>query len=247
MDGGPDSGVFCYDEHTLKMKNKELEKKNKELEKKNKYAEKEYESLLADYGQLLVQETAREKAEKKAALFQQLYRSTPAAEGESSRSSYESSSSRPRVVYQSLLTRDNPPSRTRTETPNSSTREDDTTIPAQGDSNLATPEGNPTTSGPTYSGKPYHILLQAISKVLRSSEKRKLMSWASQQFSIADPRSATHVLFQLDQKGLISPLNLNHLRVFFENIIRFDIVHMIDGFLQSDFSLLNEALQSRAL
>ena len=83
----------------------------------------------------------------------------------------------------------------------------------------------------------YVSVLLAISENLYPS-KEKLKNWA-RKFSIRDLESATHVLFQLDEKGIISVSDLSILRNFFETIDRYELVHTIDLFHQRDYAELN--------
>ncbi len=72
-----------------------------------------------------------------------------------------------------------------------------------------------------------------------------LKDWAAQNFSINNPRDATDVLFQLDQKGIINASDLSQLCKFFESIIRFDLVYIVDAFLFGDYTLLRKIRASK--
>ncbi len=86
----------------------------------------------------------------------------------------------------------------------------------------------------------YKLLLLSLAQRLLSSEVVMLQDWAAQKFSINNPQNATDVLFQLDQKGVINASDLSQLNDFFESIIRFDMVYIIDAFLLGDYSLLRQ-------
>ena len=72
-----------------------------------------------------------------------------------------------------------------------------------------------------------------------------LQDWAAQNFSINNPQNATDILLQLDQKGVINASDLHQLSDFFESIIRFDLVHIIDAFLLGDYNLLRQSQASK--
>ncbi len=86
----------------------------------------------------------------------------------------------------------------------------------------------------------YKLLLLSLARRLLSPEVVKLKDWAVRKFSIENPQNATDVLFRLDQKGIIHASDLGQLRDFFEYIVRFDLVHIIDAFLLGDYSLLRQ-------
>ena len=86
----------------------------------------------------------------------------------------------------------------------------------------------------------YKLLLVSQSQLLLSSDVMKLMDWAAQNFSIENTRNPTDVLLQLDKKGVINASDLSALRNFFESIVRFDLVYIIDEFLLGDYTLLHK-------
>ncbi len=98
----------------------------------------------------------------------------------------------------------------------------------------------PPTSVATTLYNNYKLLLLSLSQRLLSLEVVMLKDWAAQNFSINNPHDATDVLFQLDQKGVISASDLSQLSDFFESINRFDLVYIIDAFLLGDYSLLRQ-------
>jgi hypothetical protein len=100
----------------------------------------------------------------------------------------------------------------------------------------------PPTSVATTLYNNYKLLLLSLAKRLLSSDVVKLKNWGSQNFSINDPHNATDVLFQLDQKGIINASDLSQLCHFFESIVRYDLVYIIDAFLLGDYSLLRQNL-----
>ena len=86
----------------------------------------------------------------------------------------------------------------------------------------------------------YKLLLVSQSQVLLSCDVLKLKDWAAQNFSIENAQNATEVFLQLDKKGVINASDLSPLRNFFESIIRYDLVYIIDEFLLGDYTLLHK-------
>ena len=99
----------------------------------------------------------------------------------------------------------------------------------------------PPTSVATTLYNNYKFLLLSLARNLLSSDVVMLKDWAAQNFSINNPRNTTDILFQLDQKGVINASDLHQLSDFFESIIRFDLVHIIDAFLLGDYNLLRQS------
>jgi hypothetical protein len=91
----------------------------------------------------------------------------------------------------------------------------------------------------------YKLLLLSLAQRLPSYDIVKLKDWAAQNFSIENPQNAADVLFRLDQKGIIHASDLSQLRDFFESIVRFDLVYIIDAFLLGDYSLLRQIPASK--
>ena len=86
----------------------------------------------------------------------------------------------------------------------------------------------------------YKLLLLTLAQRLLASDVVMLKDWAALNFSIENPQNATDVLFQLDEKRVINASDLSRLSDFFESIIRFDLVHIIDAFLLGDYDLLRQ-------
>ena len=84
----------------------------------------------------------------------------------------------------------------------------------------------------------YDVLLLSLGQTLLSSDVTNIIYWAAENFSIINARNAIDVLRQLDKKGVISASDLNPLRNFFESVIRYDLVHTIDGFILGDYTWL---------
>ena len=103
----------------------------------------------------------------------------------------------------------------------------------------------PPTSVATTLYNNYKFLLLSLSQNLLSSDVVMLQDWAAQNFSINNPRNTTDILIQLDQKGVINASDLHQLSDFFESIIRFDLVHIIDAFLLGDYNLLRQSQASK--
>ena len=103
----------------------------------------------------------------------------------------------------------------------------------------------PPTSVATTLYNNYKFLLLSLAQNLLSSDVVMLQDWAAQNFSINNPRNATDILLQLDQKGVINASDLHQLSDFFESINRFDLVHIIDAFLLGDYNLLRQSQASK--
>ena len=102
----------------------------------------------------------------------------------------------------------------------------------------------PPTSVATTLYNNYKLLLLSLGQMLLSNDVIKLMTWATQNFPIVKPQNATHVLFQLDENEVISSSDLSQLRHFFESIVRFDLVYVIDTFLLGDYGILRQITRS---
>ncbi|CAB3993396.1 RING finger and CHY zinc finger domain-containing 1-like [Paramuricea clavata] len=103
----------------------------------------------------------------------------------------------------------------------------------------------PPTSVATTLYNNYKFLLLSLGQRLLSSEVVKLRDWVTRNFSIDNPQNATDALVQLDQKGVINASDLSQLCDFFESIVRFDLVYIIDAFLLGDYSLLRQIPASK--
>ena len=103
----------------------------------------------------------------------------------------------------------------------------------------------PPTSVATTLYNNYKLLLLSLAQRLLSSEVVILKAWAAQNFSVNNPHNATDVLIQLDQKGVINASDFSQLNDFFESIIRFDLVYIIDAFLLGDYSFLCQTSASK--
>ena len=103
----------------------------------------------------------------------------------------------------------------------------------------------PPTSVATTLYNNYKLLLLSLGQMLLSNDVTKLMAWATQNFPIVNPQNATHVLFQLDENEVINASDLSQLRHFFESIVRFDLVYVIDTFLLGDYNILRQITASK--
>ena len=103
----------------------------------------------------------------------------------------------------------------------------------------------PPTSVATTLYNNYKLLLLSLGQMLLSNDVTKLMTWATQNFPIVNPQNATHVLFQLDENEVINASDLSQLRHFFESIVRFDLVYVIDAFLLGDYGILRQITASK--
>ncbi len=88
----------------------------------------------------------------------------------------------------------------------------------------------------------YKLLLLTIFGRLQRSDVIKLKEWANEKFSVDTSLSANDVIFQLDRKGVVTASDLSQLRVFFESIIRFDLVYLIDEFNNGDYAKLRKLI-----
>ncbi|XP_046851716.1 uncharacterized protein LOC124445039 isoform X2 [Xenia sp. Carnegie-2017] len=86
----------------------------------------------------------------------------------------------------------------------------------------------------------YKMMLLTIPERLLSSDVTAMKEWARRQFSIEHAQDATEILHQLDRRLIISASNLSVLHSFFESIIRFDLIHIIDGYLAGDYSVFEK-------
>lgn len=84
----------------------------------------------------------------------------------------------------------------------------------------------------------YQLLVLTISGMLRSSEVEKFKEWARDVFHLELSTHGYEGFLELDRKGYISPSDLTNLRKFFEKLQRFDLVHLIDCFLNGDYTNL---------
>ena len=91
----------------------------------------------------------------------------------------------------------------------------------------------------------YKLLLLVISDMLLCSEIQKFKVWTSNMYAVD---LSTHVyegFLELDRKGIISASDLTNLRLFFEAMLRIDLVHLIDCFLLRDYANLKRSVSSR--
>ena len=84
----------------------------------------------------------------------------------------------------------------------------------------------------------YKLLLLRASQMLLRDEKEKLRSWAASGYSVEISGDVFQILAELDKKGIISSSNLTVLKTFFEEIMRIDLVFIIENFLAGEYSLL---------
>ena len=91
----------------------------------------------------------------------------------------------------------------------------------------------------------YKLLLLSLGQMLLSNDVTKLMTWATQNFPIVNPQNVTHVLFQLDENEVINASDSSQLCHFFESIVRFDLIYVIDAFLLGDYGILRQITTSK--
>ena len=91
----------------------------------------------------------------------------------------------------------------------------------------------------------YKLLLLVISDMLLSGEIEKFKDWARDMYDMDLSSHVYEGFLELDRKGIISASDLTNLRLFFETMSRIDLVHLIDCFLQGDFTNLQRSVTSR--
>jgi hypothetical protein len=84
----------------------------------------------------------------------------------------------------------------------------------------------------------YKILLLRISHDLLKGDVRKLKQWVESQFQIDTSGSVDGIILELDRKKIITITDLSRLKKFFEDNLRFDLVHLIDSYLLGEYSQL---------
>ena len=91
----------------------------------------------------------------------------------------------------------------------------------------------------------YKLLVLTMSDMLLSSEKEKFKEWARDVFHVHLSTCVYEGFLDLDRKGIISASDLTNLKEFFEKLWRFDLVHLIDCFIQGDYNYLQRSVSSR--
>jgi hypothetical protein len=86
----------------------------------------------------------------------------------------------------------------------------------------------------------YKLLLLTMSNMLLLTDITKLKEWAKEMFSIQGNLNAYGIFLELDKKGVITALDLSKFCVFFESIVRHDLVHLIDEFMKGDYDKLKK-------
>ena len=90
----------------------------------------------------------------------------------------------------------------------------------------------------------YKLLFLTMESLLLSRDVEKLKEWAMETFAIDTSQDPIDIFLKLDRKGVITALNLTLLRGFFEKILRFDLIYLIDCFLSGSYSILRNANSS---
>ena len=90
----------------------------------------------------------------------------------------------------------------------------------------------------------YKLLFLTMESLLLSRDVEKLKEWAMETFAIDTSQDPIDIFLKLDRKGVITALNLTLLRGFFEKILRFDLIYLIDCFLSGNYSILRNANSS---
>jgi hypothetical protein len=84
----------------------------------------------------------------------------------------------------------------------------------------------------------YKLLLLRISHALLADDVLKLKQWVESQFEIDTSGSVSAILLELDRKKIITITDMNRLKKFFEDNLRFDFVYLIDSYLLGEYSQL---------
>ncbi|CAB4001021.1 ---NA--- [Paramuricea clavata] len=84
----------------------------------------------------------------------------------------------------------------------------------------------------------YKLLLLRISHDLLTEDVRELKQWVESQFQIDTSGSVNAILLELDRKKIITITDLSRLKKFFEDNLRFDLVHLIESYLLGEYSQL---------
>ena len=316
----------------ISPREKELEDENLSLKKEVKSLQIQKEEILVELGQITVEKTAKENAEKRSEYFRQVFHSSNLREDKRSGTSYSQNDRSNNDLYQQSSDPNGSSGRTVTNTspnppllngaealvqennrqPDSKVTKDEkerkfpkgnnecvSTVSVNGNQQTATTQNTPSIqSGEQSSGgeetnqfrgnhdqastsrngyddlsfsvqqhdsgrepislsnipptsvattlyNNYKFLLLSLAQNLLLSDVVMLQDWAAQNFSINNPRNATDILLQLDQKGVINASDLHQLSDFLESIIRFDLVHIIDAFLLGDYNLLRQSQASK--
>jgi hypothetical protein len=222
----------------------QLIRENKNLINIIQLLARQNEEILVELGQVCVEKDAEENRAKKDKLLKQIYRDTsPANDDCRSRrlGNYENN-----YTDQTPLTLNSSNIIASEET--SSGFHDSSqfrTLPfsvQQQDSGMEkiSLDSTPPMSVATTLYNNYKLLLLTLAQRLLASDVVMLKDWAAQNFSIENPQNATDVLFQLDEKRVINASDLSQLSDFFESIMRFDLVYVIDAFLLGDYDLLRQ-------
>ena len=91
----------------------------------------------------------------------------------------------------------------------------------------------------------YKLLVLMISNMLLSSEVQQFKEWARNVFDVDLSNYVYEGFLELDRKGVISASNMTNLQKFFTGLQRFDVVHLVDCFLQGDYAYLQQSVSSR--
>ena len=87
----------------------------------------------------------------------------------------------------------------------------------------------------------YHLLLQNIADSLQFEDVSKVKIWVTRKFNIdviSQGMDQLQILKELDKQKIISLSNLQVLKELFEDVLRFDMIHLIDCYLAGDYKRL---------
>ena len=245
----PDEEVEC-----------EIQETPRALKKEVHMLRVENQELLAELGRVLVENTAKEREARNTELFQQIYRPSPPEAKESVVYTCDDKATTKDDKLGCVLPESGNVGGTSNAASTSSEGNIDQTLTEQSCESLSFSAQQeypnekeklslrnvpPTSVATTMYNTNYKLLLLSLGQMLHSSDDAKLMSWATQNFPVVNPQNATHVLFQLDESGVINATDLSQLRHFFESIVRFDLVYIIDEFLLGNYAILRQIPASK--
>ncbi|XP_046851518.1 uncharacterized protein LOC124444888 isoform X2 [Xenia sp. Carnegie-2017] len=84
----------------------------------------------------------------------------------------------------------------------------------------------------------FHLLLLRISNKLLKPEITALRNWVGTEFEISSSLSVIEIFQELVRKRIINIFDLSRLKTFFDTLLRYDIIFLIDKYLLGDYSQL---------
>ena len=255
------------DKMVLKRENLALKDKLSMWKNKHEKIEKEYGELILDYGRLSVENDSKVNKVRQTEQFQKIFiqksltSSVLNIKGNTSckfgpmPNVPSSSSPREQSVHTGGKLLEIKESQVNSQTKNEQNGRD---LNTENESNILTEQprlsievverddgcisliSQPSSSVPADVYNAYKFLLITISDWLLCDDIIKFQEWANEKFSVQTNLNAYEVFMELDKKGAISALDLSQLSVFFESIVRHDVVHLIDEFKNGDYDKLRK-------